>query len=90
MKKPSSQIKSRERVALSGEVFTAPREVKAMLDLVRKESYSIDATFLEPSCGNGNFLVEIFRRKLRTARALLREREERERERERNPGLLRK
>ena len=79
MKKPSSQIKSRERVALSGEVFTAPREVKAMLDLVRKESFSIDATFLESSFGNGNFLVEIFRRKLKTARTLLRERE-RERE----------
>lgn len=83
MKKPSSQIKSRERVALSGEVFTAPREVKAMLDLVRKESFSIDATFLESSFGNGNFLVEIFRRKLKTARTLLRERE-----RERNLRLL--
>ena len=58
------QIKSRQRVADHGEVFTAEREVKAMLDLVKQETERIDSTFLEPACGTGNFLVEILRRKL--------------------------
>ena len=59
-----SQIKSRQRVAEHGEVFTNPREVNAMLDLVRDESFRIDSRFLEPACGDGNFLIEILRRKL--------------------------
>lgn len=59
-----SQIKSRQRVAEYGEVFTNPREVKAMLDLVRDESFRLDSRFLEPACGDGNFLIEILRRKL--------------------------
>ena len=61
------QVISKERVIQNGEVFTAKREVNAMLDLVKKESYRIESTFLEPSCGTGNFLVEILRRKLITA-----------------------
>ena len=59
-----SQIKSRQRVAQHGEVFTNPREVNAMLDLVRNETFRIDSRFLEPACGDGNFLIEILRRKL--------------------------
>lgn len=59
-----SQIKSRKRVAQHGEVFTNPREVNAMLDLVRDESFRLDSRFLEPACGDGNFLIEILRRKL--------------------------
>ena len=58
------QIKSRQRVADHGEVFTNPREVNAMLDLVRDESFRLDSRFLEPACGDGNFLIEILRRKL--------------------------
>lgn len=58
------QIKSRERVRARGEVFTAPREVNAMLDLVKEETENIDSTFLEPACGDGNFLDEVLRRKL--------------------------
>lgn len=59
-----SQIKSRERVANHGEVFTAEREVKAMCDLVKDETERIDSRFLEPACGDGNFLAEIINRKL--------------------------
>lgn len=59
-----SQIKSRQRVVDHGEVFTNPREVNAMLDLVRDESFRLDSRFLEPACGDGNFLIEILRRKL--------------------------
>lgn len=57
-------VKSRQRVADHGEVFTAEREVNAMLDLVKNETERIDSRFLEPACGNGNFLAEILRRKL--------------------------
>lgn len=66
----TTQIKSRERVAKHGEVFTAEREVKAMLDLVKPETERIDSKFLEPACGNGNFLVEILRRKLDSAKQM--------------------
>ena len=59
-----NQIKSRKRVAEHGEVFTAKRDVNAMLDLVKEETDRIDSRFLEPACGNGNFLVEILNRKL--------------------------
>jgi len=59
-----AQIKSRERVRDRGEVFTAPREVNAMLDLVKGETENIESTFLEPACGDGNFLDEVLRRKL--------------------------
>jgi SAM-dependent methyltransferase len=63
-----SQIKSKSRVNKYGEVFTAEREVNAMLDLVKEECYKIDSKFLEPACGTGNFLVEILRRKLSVAK----------------------
>lgn len=55
------QIKSKDRVKNQGEVFTNPREVNAMLDLL--PPMTIEMTFLEPSCGNGNFVVEILKRK---------------------------
>ena len=57
-------IKSRQRVADHGEVFTPAWLVEAMLDLVKGETGRIDSRFLEPACGDGNFLVQILRRKL--------------------------
>lgn len=60
----SSQIKTKERVRDLGEVYTNEREVKAMMDLLGDTGYKISARFLEPSCGNGNFLQEILDRKL--------------------------
>lgn len=60
----SQQVKSKKRVQDHGEVFTAEREVNAMLDLVKHETERIDSRFLEPACGNGNFLAEILNRKL--------------------------
>ena len=59
-----SQTKSKERVRDHGEVFTNEREVKAMCDLVKDETERIDSRFLEPACGDGNFLAEILTRKL--------------------------
>lgn len=60
------QVKSASRVREHGEVLTARREVEAMLDLVKNESERIDSRFLEPACGDGNFLVAILERKLKT------------------------
>ena len=62
--KQERQVVSRQRVADHGEVYTAKREVNAMLDLVKEETERIDSRFLEPACGNGNFLVEILNRKM--------------------------
>jgi len=59
-----SLVKSKQRVADHGEVFTPEWMVEAMLDLVKGETERIDARFLEPACGNGNFLTRILRRKL--------------------------
>lgn len=64
VQRDTSQIKSKERVAERGEVFTAEKEVNAMLDLVADECLRPDSRFLEPTCGDGNFLVAILRRKL--------------------------
>lgn len=60
----NNQIKTRQRVADHGEVYTAEKEVKAMCDLVKEETERIESRFLEPACGNGNFLAEILTRKL--------------------------
>ncbi len=57
-------VRSKQRVADHGEVFTPPWMVEAMLDLVKAESERIDARVLEPACGSGNFLVPVLRRKL--------------------------
>jgi len=59
-----SLVKSKQRVADHGEVFTPAWMVEAMLDLVKGESERIDSRFLEPACGSGNFLIQILRRKL--------------------------
>ena len=59
-----SQVISKQRVADHGEVLTAKREVNAMLDLVKQETERIESRFLEPACGNGNFLTVILERKL--------------------------
>lgn len=58
-----AQIKSRGRVQEYGEVFTAEKDVKAMCDLLPAETFSPSTTFLEPTCGDGRFLMEILKRK---------------------------
>lgn len=59
----AGQIKSKKRVADFGEVYTAKKQVNDMLDLI-PDSMPFDSTYLEPACGNGNFLMEIIKRKL--------------------------
>jgi hypothetical protein len=60
-------VKSRQRVVDHGEVFTPNWLVEAMLDLVKEESQRVDSRFLEPACGDGNFLVRVLQRKLAAA-----------------------
>lgn len=62
---PQSLVKDKKRVTDHGEVFTSSREVNAMLDLVKDETERIESRFLEPACGNGNFLAEVLERKLK-------------------------
>ncbi len=59
-----SLVRTKQRVADHGEVFTPAWLVEAMLDLVKEESERIDSRFLEPACGSGNFLIQVLRRKL--------------------------
>lgn len=61
-----SLVKSKQRVADHGEVFTPPELVEAMIGLVQSEAERIDSRFLEPACGSGNFLVPVLQRKLAT------------------------
>ena len=60
----NNQVKSKSRVTNFGEVNTSEREVNAMLDLVKQETERLDSRFLEPACGDGNFLIEVLNRKL--------------------------
>lgn len=57
-------VRSRARVQELAEVFTAEREIHGMLALLGETASDIRARFLEPACGNGNFLEEIAARKL--------------------------
>jgi len=59
-------VNNRQRVIDHGEVFTPPALVADMLDLVASECDRIDSRFLEPACGDGNFLAEVLRRKIAT------------------------
>jgi hypothetical protein len=63
---PILEGRGRHRIRDLAEVFTAEREVEAMLNLVSDSASNIDSRFLEPSCGNGNFMVAILQRKLTT------------------------
>jgi len=56
--------KSRERIRDHGEVFTPDFIVEDMLNLVINETQRIESRFLEPACGDGNFLIKILERKL--------------------------
>ena len=54
----------KENILEFGEVFTQKNQVIKMLNLVSDETSRIDSRFLEPACGDGNFLIEVLNRKL--------------------------
>ena len=67
----SESLSKRERIRKYGEVFTPPEVVSHMCDLLEAESpgaFAIEKTFLEPSCGDGAFVLEILRRKFARCR----------------------
>ena len=64
MKNKEKQIKDKTRVSNFGEVLTSKREVLDMLNLVNTETSRLDSRFLEPACGDGNFLTEVLNFKL--------------------------
>ena len=57
--------RDKERIDQTGEVFTPTPLVNIMLDGLPPEDF-IDSTktFCDPACGDGQFLVEVIRRKL--------------------------
>jgi hypothetical protein len=57
-------VKSKQRTVDFGEVNTSKAIVERMLDLIQEECIKLDSRFLEPACGDGNFLCEILKRKL--------------------------
>ena len=59
-------VKSTERIRDLGEVFTPSATVTEMLDLLPATVWSVHPAknFLEPACGDGNFLVDVLARKL--------------------------
>ncbi len=63
------ELTKKERIRQYGEVFTPQNIVEQMCDLLDEESggtaFEIDKTFLEPTCGDGVFVVEILRRKFK-------------------------
>ncbi len=68
MKEKRKQFKSDSRIANFGEVFTNQREVNAIIDLVSNEALRIESRFLEPACGEGQFLISVLERKVNTFR----------------------
>jgi len=67
MSNPNNNInltKSKERVQKHGEVFTPAWVVNDMLDMLPDEVWEAGKTFLEPACGEGAFLIEVYKRKI--------------------------
>jgi N-6 DNA Methylase len=57
-------MRTKERVKQVGEVFTPDWLVEEMLDKLPRETWQEGKTFLDNSCGNGNFLIAVLTRKL--------------------------
>ena len=57
-------MKSKERIKRTGEVFTPPELTNEILDKMPQEIWEPSKTFCDPACGNGNMLLEVFKRKL--------------------------
>jgi len=52
------------RIKEYGEVFTPPELVNEILDKLPEEVWEENKTFCDPSAGTGNFLIEIYKRKV--------------------------
>lgn len=57
--------RTEERVKQTGEVFTPPELVNHILDKFDESVWNDpSSTFIDPACGDGNFLVEVKKRLL--------------------------
>ena len=68
--KVTKQIKSKHRVTEFGEVNTSSETIENIIDLVGSEAIRYDSKFLDPACGDGNFLIALFDRKLSSSEGL--------------------
>lgn len=66
----NKQIKTINRVKDNGEVFTSMYDVKRMCKLCEDGLNNLDEIVLEPSCGTGNFLIEILDYKIKYAESI--------------------
>lgn len=65
------ELDKKERIRQFGEVFTPDHVVSEMCDMLERESpgcFEPGTTFLEPTCGDGAFVLEILRRKFARCR----------------------
>jgi methylase of polypeptide subunit release factors len=60
----SSLTKSKKRVKEQGEVYTPPQLTNILLDEVEDRLKDCSKTILDPTCGNGNILIEVYKRRL--------------------------
>jgi hypothetical protein len=60
----NQSIKSKQRSVNFGEVNTSEEIINSMLDMVKDNCNRPESRFLEPACGDGNFLCIILKRKL--------------------------
>ena len=60
----TKQIKSKYRLTGFGEVNTSFQTIEHIIDLVGNEAMRYDSKFLDPACGDGNFLFAVLDRKL--------------------------
>lgn len=60
----ASEHKTKDRVKKTGEVFTPPELICEMLDQLPEDLWQPGKTVLEPAAGDGNFVVEVLKRKL--------------------------
>ena len=59
-------MKNKERVKKFGEVFTPKELVNEVLDKLSQDLFkNPHKTYLDPSCGDGAFLVEVLERKIK-------------------------
>jgi hypothetical protein len=57
--------REKARVKATGEVFTPTPLVEEILDKMNQEKFvDVEETFLDPSCGDGQFLASVLYRKL--------------------------
>ena len=54
----------KQRQKYTAEVFTPPKLVNEILDKLPKEVWESNKTFCDPACGNGNIVIEIYKRKI--------------------------